>query len=496
MKFSLLTFLLAFAGLGTTLSGQSQVVISIPDVVATGLEDIICVPVIADSFPNIVSTQFSLTWDSTEVSFVEARLGDNPLGFDGMATSTPRRDQFRVGFIPSDAMGITLPSGTVMFELCYTPKNSAGFTRIGFDGELEPEFVVSGTFVPFAFDTIPGSINYGTSVAAAVLPGDTDANMQVDHRDLLNIGLLHGETGPVRNDATTDFTAQTAANWPGFLNSGINYATVDADGNGTIDATDLDAVLDNYAEENDGNFEFAPTVATPAGPALLLNFPETVDAGQETSLLVELGDGTDPDAVGYGLAFTLAFDPSQVDMSTVVVDFTDAFLGDDLLTLAQENDRANGIVEVALSRKDQINTTTPGGRIAEVRFTTIPAADDENYEMSVSVTPNAFVRSDQSTAPINGSQTEVTVMGTSAVGTPVWAQSAQVFPNPTTDVVYIRNLTDVSLDYSVYSMWGQQVLSDRFNGDSIDLEGLAGGLYLIVLTNGIERYSVTVKVAQ
>ena len=54
-------------------------------------------------------------------------------------------------------------------------------------------------------------------------------NGQVDHRDLLNIGFLHGTTGPERADAATDFAAQLAPVWPGILPGGTNHAEVDAE---------------------------------------------------------------------------------------------------------------------------------------------------------------------------------------------------------------------------------------------------------------------------
>lgn len=489
--------LLALLCFGTVLSGQSQVVISIDDIVATGEEDAICVPVTADSFPNIVVVQFSVIWDTDEVAFQEVRLGDNPLGFDDMATSNPAPNEFRVGFIPSDAQGIELDPGTVIFELCFTPVNESGFSSLSFfNPGFQPEFTQEGSFEPFAFDTIPGSISYGSTVATTVLPGDTDVNAQADHRDLLNIGLLYGETGPARVDASTAFTNQTALRWAGNLDSGVNYAAVDANGDGTIDSEDLEPLQIHYGEEADGNFEFAPTVSTPAGPELGITFDPTIDAGQEASMIVFLGDGTDANAVGYGLAFTLAFDPSQVDMSTVSVDFSNSFLGDDLLTLSAINPRADGILEVALSRKDQVNTTTPGGEVMRVTFTTRPNGNNEDYTLEVSSFPNVFLRADQTTAPISSGTGSVMVLGTSAVETPVWAAEATVYPNPTVDRVRIQGLaTGARLTYSVYNRLGQQLLQGNYTGQEIELGSLPAGFYILQLTDGVQQWTNSIKVA-
>lgn len=497
----LLCLLLAFAAAPFTLFAQSQVVISIPDVVATGQETSICVPVTADSFPNIVVVQFAVLWDTNEVDYQEIRLGDNPLGFDDMATSNPAPGEFRVGFIPSDGQGITLEPGTVLFELCFAPKNNAGFTPLSFFRPgFQPEFTQFPSFDPFDFDTIPGSISYGSTVATTVLPGDTDVNGQVDHRDLLNIGLLHGQTGPARTDGNSDFEFQTAPRWPGNLDAGPNYAQVDANGDGTIDVQDLDLVNAYYAREADGNFEFAPTVSSPAGPVLNVVLPETVDAGQETTLEITLGDGNDPDAVGYGLAFTLQLDPEQVDLdSPLNVDFSGSFLGDDLLATAVLNDRAEGILEVALSRKDQTNTTVPGGRVMRLTFTTLPPATaGENYTLTVNSFPNAYLRADQTSAPISSGTGSTEVLSGDAVRTPAWAEAAGVFPNPTSDLVNVRGLTatPAPLTYTVYSRWGEKLLEARYTGRAISLGELPAGLYLLTLSDGAQRWTQPVTVSK
>ncbi|MFT7120902.1 MAG: hypothetical protein ACJAZ9_001080 [Neolewinella sp.] len=475
------SLLLAMLGTCSCLSAQSQVLLSVPDVIATGEEDIVCVPVIADSFPNIIAVQFSLAWDETEVEFVEARLGDNPLDLSGMATSMPQPNNFWVAFIPADFMGITLEPHTVMFELCFNTRNMSGSTPISFNGTLPPEFGQAGPVITaFPFDTISGSISYGSDVATTVLPGDTDDNQQVDHRDILNLGLLFGETGPARINAATDFASQASPVWPNNLANGINFAKVDANGDGTINDADQDLVDAYYSQEADGNFEFAPDVSTQTGPALALAFTEALDAGQEGTLVVSLGDGTDPNAVGYGLAFSLTFDPSRVDMSSITTDFSNAFLGNDLFVLDKVNPRTNGLVEIALSRKDGVNTTTPGGEVLRLTLTTIPATDNSDYTMEVTATPNAFLRADQSAGDITGSTLMADVIGNTSSNEPQWAQGISIYPNPyTSGPMFIRGDLPTIDRVLVLDIAGRQLRDYTGNVRELDLEGLPSGSYLL-----------------
>ncbi|MEM6771438.1 MAG: T9SS type A sorting domain-containing protein, partial [Bacteroidota bacterium] len=477
------------------LLAQTDVALSIPNQIATGTESTICTPIIADTFRAITAGQFSVTWDDQVLDFQEIRLGNNPLNLDETGTSMPGPDNFRVNYVTSDGNGLTLTPGTVLLEFCYATRVTSGTSSLSFSGQFAPEFAREGSFDPIPFDTIPGSITFGPDVAVSVLPGDTDGNNQVDHRDLLNIGILHGTTGPERPEVAADFTPQLAPVWPGLLAGGNNHAQVDADGNGVINNDDLIIVNQNYALEADGGFEFAPTVSTPAGPSLTLTTEAPLDAGQQGTIIVSLGDGATPDAVGYGLAFTLSFDPSKIELNSVVADFSNSFLGDDLLTIATFNSRATGIMEVAMSRKDQLNATVPGGELMRFTFTTIPATDNGDFTTEIGVFPNAFWRADQTQAPINSSMTTFDVMGSSSLIIAGADNPIEVYPNPTASRTYFKNLpTAAPLMVSVYNRWGQRLIHKSFNGQDLDLRGLPPGLYILEITDGVQRWINNISV--
>lgn len=64
-----------------------------------------------------------------------------------------------------------------------------------------------------------------------------------------------------------------------------------------------------------------------------------------------------------------------------------------------------------------------------------------------------------------------------------------VFPNPTTGIVNFRNIPTLSpLTVTVYSRLGEVVRTEKFNGNDINVQGLPTGTYLILLSDGKQRW--------
>ncbi|OAV44809.1 hypothetical protein A3850_010050 [Lewinella sp. 4G2] len=165
---------MVFCGLSTSLSAQADITIRIPTVEIITADPIVCIPVIADSFPdNIAAMQFSLSWDGDALDFAEARLGDNPFNFvgnDAMISSTDPAS-FNVSFVSETARGFTVAPGAVMLELCFSREDKKeGDSPIYFRGMNAPEFGDQDTFQPQPFDTIPGRLTYTEAPSGIFTP--------------------------------------------------------------------------------------------------------------------------------------------------------------------------------------------------------------------------------------------------------------------------------------------------------------------------------------
>lgn len=481
MKQRLPLVLAALLCVANGLFSQSVVILSIPDIVAPEGTTEVCVPVVADTFPNIVTVQFSLEWDTTQLELTELRLGDNPYGFDGMYSSMPVANSITIAYIPSDSRGVTLEPGTVLLEACFNTTMMEGASTISFDGFLPSEFSQDdGTFAAVPNTLNPGSISYGSNAAVSVLPGDTNGDQQVDHRDLLNIGYIFGGSGPARSVISSPFSPQSAAVWNGSFISGLNHAEADASGNGIIDIEDLDVVRTHYDMALNSTFTVAPDVSSETGPGLSLETEEVINAGEETTITVNLGDGNNPDAVALALAFALEFDPTFVDLNSIRVNYDGSFLGDDLLNLVKLSTHADGRLEIAASRKDRLNTTTPGGKICTISFIPLNPNGAESFPVEFRVVPNAFVRANQTDGAINGSTTTVDVQGSNAVNEPSWAAELSIFPNPYTNgPLSIRGNLPAFDAVKVLDLNGRLIKIWNGNFRQLDLEELPTATYLL-----------------
>jgi len=76
-----------------------------------------------------------------------------------------------------------------------------------------------------------------------VYPGDTNNDGTVDARDVLPLGVYYNLTGPVRSNASLDWRGQELSQ--GWTPAEACYA--DCDGNGTVDASDLNGILLNWS---------------------------------------------------------------------------------------------------------------------------------------------------------------------------------------------------------------------------------------------------------
>lgn len=143
--------------LGTyQLSAQSKVVLSIGDL--STQEEMFCVPVLADSFPDIVAAQFSLVWDPAIIRFSHTEFGDNPLSLQSGNIFSPSDSTLGVSWIESNLMGITLPPSTSLLSFCFTAQVAEGSSPISFDSYLLGEFIQANTTASFPYQLLDGSV--------------------------------------------------------------------------------------------------------------------------------------------------------------------------------------------------------------------------------------------------------------------------------------------------------------------------------------------------
>ncbi len=69
-------------------------------------------------------------------------------------------------------------------------------------------------------------------------------------------------------------------------------------------------------------------------------------------------------------------------------------------------------------------------------------------------------------------------------------QMLEVYPNPATDVLYLKNLPDEPVDYTIFNIMGQKVKAGSSNG-AIPVVGLGKGIYILQIDGN--KYLETAK---
>ncbi|MBL7794129.1 MAG: hypothetical protein JNK77_17500 [Saprospiraceae bacterium] len=467
------------------------------ELVAAG--ESVCVPVSAVIFNDILSLQFSMAWDTGLLHFSSVQPLDwSGIGAGNFGLAQVDEGSLSFAWYDPDLGGETLPTGTALFEVCFESTGIPGVSPLAFTQSPTPfeAYNTDDILVPFA--GYAGSI---TIVDLIVWPGNADNDALVNHFDLLPIGLAYGATGPQRPNADISWTAQGAPGWQQTTpNSLINYAHIDTDGDGAIDAADTSALVQNWGQlpgfgllaEEDKQL---PLSASLLNSAIYVQ-PDTMTFGEAATLQIILGDDDNPAVDVYGIAFSIVYDENAIVAGSVHATFADSWMrepGGDLLTVARE-DTGNHRIDIAISRIDGLNTSG-SGPVGQLHLTIedVIFMRQEAYEMAFSI-ENVQLINAQEEALTLAPVTTTSLVGT-ATGTnnPSLGAQVRVFPSPTSDRVWIKADDGLDVQQAVlYTSTGQIV--DRWNRpeSSLALGRLPAGIYrlAIITDKGVVHKSV------
>ncbi|MGB3548344.1 MAG: T9SS type A sorting domain-containing protein [Saprospiraceae bacterium] len=150
-------FLLVLAG--QLLTAQDSVRISLPDLITDGPGVQVCVPITAGAFPDIISAQWSVIWDTDLFDYTSVDLGANPLNLTSQSYNAAQDTAVGFSWIAPGLIGVTLPAGTVLARVCLTSLTNQGTSSLSFNGYLSPEFVQEGQLTPYPTVATNGSLN-------------------------------------------------------------------------------------------------------------------------------------------------------------------------------------------------------------------------------------------------------------------------------------------------------------------------------------------------
>lgn len=258
-------------------------------------------------------------------------------------------------------------------------------------------------------------------LAQQVWPGDINNNGIVNNIDVLYWAVAKDATGEARVSPTTNWEGQDlpVTLWDQNFPEGLNYAYADCDGDGDVDDDDKTVIESNFGEVHGTVVPDEYATGDPGSDPILQLTSGTAVVPPEGTLEVDLSLGIETDSITsfYGIAFTVVYDPEAVgnqgnDFRLDILE--DTWLngnGDDKVIQFIDNDRDNGVAQIAIVRKNQVpvsgfgqigtfnivmedivlgfsNVTTSDIRMVDLELTNAPIAPSEiEFSIDTTLTP-------------------------------------------------------------------------------------------------------------
>ncbi|MEM6262957.1 MAG: S8 family peptidase [Bacteroidota bacterium] len=251
-----------------------------------------------------------------------------------------------------------------------------------------------------------------------VWPGDVNTDGEVNMVDFLQLGLVQGQTGPARPNASLAFTSQNAPDWGSTFSptntyaAAINLKHADCDGNGTLNVTDdARAIAQNYR-----TFPASDVDSLSSGTVLsLFSNQNALAPGDTLEVEVQLTTQNGANiANAYGVAFQLNYNiPLQNSPGLTTTGSWLGMEGQDMARL-QYLDTANLRLDVGLVRLNQVNRV---GKGTIAKGIIIVVVDDigiygplaERAFFTMTATRAILIQNDGSEIPVSLSRTNHTV---------------------------------------------------------------------------------------
>jgi PKD repeat protein len=343
---------------------------------------------------------------------------------------------------------------------------------------------------------------YVEVVDCRLWPGDVNRDGEVNGDDIFGIGIYFGNWGPQRAGATTAFTPQTATDWPGFSNymylqDYLNAKYADCNGNGTIDATDVYPISDNFGQRSSNANNQSTMLYTGSSSTELGFATDAVDAwsGATVEAPVSLGITDSAERV-YGFSMSIQYDPFYI--SWISADFFNSWLGTNGINMqvVTHDDPGLGIFSVAAVRIDK--TTRSGlGEVVRLYLHTnyYPGTSPLVISPASKVISNgqySWTTNQMVVIPVELKDMELNLLS----GVDEYSMDAlQVYPIPAQSQVVIDANGELIQSVEVFNMMGALVYKSDGAATTkltIDISKLMPGVYelKVISEAGIYRRSL------
>lgn len=314
-----------------------------------------------------------------------------------------------------------------------------------------------------------------------VWPGDADLDGRVDMSDLLAMGHKLGETGPVRDytEPSTWF-GQNAEPWD-YSGSTAGYQYLDANGDGSITASDVDVIDEHYYRAHDVVVKDVQQKLPYQFSIIPVQF--SLDSGDLVILDIAFGTQNVPVLDMKGAKFSVNVPPAMMDSATVTVDFhQNSWLAEGSPAISLGKVPWTGRVDAGYAKANG-NAASGFGVIGTITMIITDdiegfKTDDDIIEIPITLNSGVAMGSDGTMYDVDGDEVTLTYK---LHNNNTNAYNLIVYPNPAQDMVdiHLNGKTEIE-DVTVFDPQGRVVQSYKSINQKhhqINVASLPVGIY-------------------
>jgi hypothetical protein len=315
---------------------------------------------------------------------------------------------------------------------------------------------------------------------SCVWPGDASNDGKGYMDDLFRIGYAFGSKGPSRILASNSWKPQACQAWGKNFPDGENYKFADCNGDGVIDSTDVIALSMNYGLTHAKSGGSAPAAA--GDPIMKIVFDQdTAIGGKTLSGKIYLGDSINPVNDVYGVALSLAFDPTIFDPNSFQFTLGNSDMGTlyELLALYKANGGKG--IDISVSR----NTQT-GKKVKKIfiDFKLVIADNLAGYTKEEMKIENAFVvDSKLNPISINTQNGMIVLAQPTGIKYKDITGDVKLYPNPANNEIFVDMSRYTGAIIHITDMQGKEMKSIAASSDQkiikINIADLPQGMYIM-----------------
>ena len=328
-----------------------------------------------------------------------------------------------------------------------------------------------------------------------IWPGDVNNNGIVNKVDLLYIGYAYGNTGASRAVQGSGWSANVIPQlWENNFPNGLNYLYADCNGDGIINETDANIVINNLGLVHD-DVVFMPD-EVPEGiqgidpPCRFVNPPNSIPVDQIFNLEIALGNQDFLIDSMSGFTFIINADPPIIgvdDTELAIKSNTWMDKDESSALLVQQQDFDEAKLKVAYTKKDQ-NFLSGGGAMAQVSFLI------ENDVIDLLISDTVIFTID-SILVLNNELEAIPVVSDTLklvidrdrnimVSTSEYEKLPEIelYPNPSHGLFLLESSEPILKSVEVMNRLGQKVHTQKLDKvlfQTIDIQHLQSGIYWI-----------------